>query len=265
MPNRDFYTDVTFQGGSTVKGLPSPTSSTDAANKAYVDSIAEGLSWKDSVRAASTANVTVSGPGAAIDGVTLSAGDRILLKDQSTASQNGIYIWNGAAVAATRASDATPFSELEAAVVSVEEGTTNAGTTWRQSAVNGTIDSSTVTWASFGTGAPSASETTAGIAELATQAETDTGTDDARIVTPLKLATWSGRKRKATGTVGDGSATSFNIDHNFATRDVVVEVYRNSGSYDTIECEVQRSTTNRVILVFASAPTTNQFAYTILG
>ena len=100
---------------------------TSLVSKEYVDAVKVGLDFKDSVRVASTADVTISGPGAAIDGISLSSGDRVLLKNQSTASQNGIYSWNGAASAMTRTTDADASSEVTAGMfVFVEEGTVNA-------------------------------------------------------------------------------------------------------------------------------------------
>lgn len=265
MADKQVLSNLDMVSASKVVNLPNPTAAQDAATKAYVDSAIEGLNWKDSVRVASTANVTVSGPGASIDGISLTAGDRILLKNQTTQSENGIYIWNGAAVPATRATDMDSAAEVEQATVTVEEGTANSATTWRQTAVNVTLGTTTLAWTAFGTAAGAASETSAGIAELATQAETDTGTDDARMVTPLKLATWSGRIRKFSANVGDASATSFNIDHNFNTRDVQVEVYRNSGNYDSIICDVQRTTVNRVVLTFNAAPASNAYRVVVLG
>lgn len=262
--SKQVLTDFDFNNAARIVNLPDPTLAQHPATKAYVDSAVEGLAWKDSVRVASTANLTITGPGATIDGVTMSANDRVLLKDQTTASQNGLYIWNGAAVPMTRAADANTFAELEQAVVTVEEGT-SAGASFRQTAVNGTIDSTSVTWTSFGTSAAAATETTAGVLEIATQSETDTGTDDLRAITALKLNNWSGRKRKATATFGDGSATSFNIDHNFNTRDVQVEVYRNSGNYDSVLCDVTRPSVNRVTLTFAAAPAASAFNVVVLG
>ena len=262
--SKQVLSDFDFNNAARIVNLPDPTLAQHPATKAYVDSAVEGLAWKDSVRVASTANLTITGPGATIDGVTMSANDRVLLKDQTTASQNGLYIWNGAAVSMTRAADANTFAELEQAVVTVEEGT-SAGASFRQTAVNGTIDSTSVTWASFGTSAAAATETTAGVLEIATQSETDTGTDDLRAITALKLNNWSGRKRKATATFGDGSATSFNIDHNFNTRDVQVEVYRNSGNYDSVLCDVTRPSVNRVTLTFAAAPAASAFNVVVLG
>ena len=178
--SKQVLSDFDFNNAARIVNLPDPTLAQHPATKAYVDSAVEGLAWKDSVRVASTANLTITGPGATIDGVTMSANDRVLLKDQTTASQNGLYIWNGAAVSMTRAADANTFAELEQAVVTVEEGT-SAGASFRQTAVNGTIDSTSVTWTSFGTSAAAATETTAGVLEIATQSETDTGTDDLRV------------------------------------------------------------------------------------
>lgn len=256
--------DLDFNSVSKAINLPSPSNSSDAATKGYVDSAVEGLSWKDSCRVATVSNINLSSPGATIDGISMSADDRVLVKDQTTASANGIYIWNGAAVAMTRALDCSTAAELEQAITTIEEGT-NEGATFRQTAVNFTLESGSVAWASFGTSAPSSSESVAGVAEIATQSETDTGTDDARFVTPLKLATWTNRKRKYSTALGDGSSTSYNVTHNFATRDVQVQVYRTGSPYDTINCDVERTDTNTVTLKFAAAPTSNQFTCVVLG
>jgi len=261
---RKFFTDIDLQSVSKVINLPSPTAAGDAVNKAYVDSAIEGLAWKDSCRVATQSNINLSSPGATIDGVTMVSQDRVLVRNQSTQSQNGIYVWNGSAVAMTRALDASTFAELEQAITTVEEGT-DAGATFRQTQVNGTIDSSNVIWTAFGTSAPAASETTAGVAEIATQAEVDAGTDDARIVTPAKLANWSGRLRKYATNIGDGSATSYTITHNLNTRDVLIRVFPNSGDYDDVEVDVRRPSTTTATLVFATAPAANAYRVVVLG
>ena len=261
---RKFFTDLDLQSVSKVINVPSPTAAGDAVPKSYVDSAVEGLAWKDSARVGTQSNLNLSSPGATIDGITMVSQDRVLVRNQSTQSQNGIYVWNGSAVAMTRSLDASTFAELEQAIITVEEGT-DAGTTWRQTQINGVIDTNNVIFTSFAAAAPAASETTAGIAELATQSEVDAGTDDARIITPLKLATWSGRIRKYAASFGDGSATSYVITHNFNTRDVTVVVFPNSGTYDNVEVDVGRTSVNAVTLVFATAPASNAYRVVVIG
>lgn len=261
---RKFFTNIDLQNTSKVVNIPAPTDAGDAANKSYVDSAIEGLAWKDSARVGTQSSINLSSPGATIDGVTMASQDRVLVRNQSTQSQNGIYVWNGASTAMTRSLDASTFAELEQAVLTVEEGS-DAGTTWRQTQVNGTIDSSNVLFTSFGSSSPSASEATAGIAELATQAEVDAGTDDLRIITPLKLASWSGRIKKYSANIGDGSATSYTITHSLNTRDVIVRVFPNSGNYDDVEVDVYRPSTTTVTLVFATAPSSNAYRVVVIG
>lgn len=261
---RKFFTDLDLQSTSKVINVPTPSAAGDAASKAYVDSLVEGLAWKDGCRVATQSNLNLSSPGATIDGITMASQDRVLVRSQTSAPDNGIYVWNGAAAAMTRALDASTFDELEQAVTSVKEGT-SANTTYRQDQVNGTLGSSNINWVSFGVATPAASESTAGIAEIATQAETDAGTDDARIVTPLKLASWSGRIKKYSTNIGDGSATSYTITHDLKTRDVIIRVFPNSGNYDDVEVDVHRPTTTTATLVFATAPASNAYRVVVLG
>jgi hypothetical protein len=261
---RSQLVDLDFSSVARATNLLNPTAAQDAATKSYVDAAVEGLAWKDNVRVAAQVNVTISGPGATINEISMVLNDRVLLFNQTAPAENGIYIWNGAAVAMTRAPDASSFDELEQAVVTVDEGS-SAAASFRQTAINGTLGSTAIVWGSFGTAASAATETLSGVAELATQAETDAGTDDLRIVTPFKLANHSGRKLKATAIIGDGSATSFNVDHNFGTREVLVSVCRNSTPFDDVIADVTRPTTNRVTIGFAVAPASNSFVVTVIG
>ncbi|HUF02792.1 MAG TPA: hypothetical protein VMM38_01310 [Aridibacter sp.] len=245
-----------------VENLGAPTNENDAARLADVNSAVEGLAWKDSCRVATQGDLNLASPGASIDGIAMSNGDRVLVRAQTAAAENGIYIFNGDATPMTRAADANTADELEQAVATVEEGT-SAGTTYRQTQVNFVLDTNDVTWTQFGTSAPSASETTPGLIEIATQTETDTGSDDARAVTPLKLATWIGKLQRHEANVGDGAATQIDVSHNFNSRDVAVEAYRNSSPWDTVICDVSRPDANTVRLNFAVAPTSGQFRVVI--
>lgn len=261
---RKFFTDIDMQSVSKVVNVPSPTAAGDAVPKSYVDSAIEGLAWKDSCRVATQANLNLASPGAAVDGITMVSQDRVLVRAQTAGAENGIYVWNGASTAMTRSLDCSTFDELEQAVASIEEGT-SAGTTYRQTTANGTLGTTAVAWAVFGTSAPSASETTPGVAEVATQAEADAGTDDARFITPLKLKNSSLLLRKVSANIGDGSATTYTVTHNLNTRDVVVRVFPNSGQFDDVETDVQRTSVNAVAVVFATAPATNAYRVVVIG
>jgi len=104
-----------------------PSGSTDIANKAYVDTVAQGLDTKASVVAGTTANITLSGTQT-IDGVVLIAGDRVLVKNQTTTANNGLYLC--AASSWTRTTDMDNWAEVPGAYVFVEQGTTLADTGW---------------------------------------------------------------------------------------------------------------------------------------
>jgi hypothetical protein len=111
-----------------ITNLATPTASTDAASKSYVDGVSQGLDVKDSVVATTTANGTLSSAfanGSTIDGVSLSTNDRILIKDQSTQTENGIYKVN-ASGAPTRVDDLATGADAAGAFVFVEQGTVNA-------------------------------------------------------------------------------------------------------------------------------------------
>lgn len=129
--------------------LAAPTNPQDAANKQYVDNVVDGLDPKASVKAATTGNITLSGPQT-IDGISVTAvaPDRVLVKDQTTPAQNGIYyVQAGAWV---RTTDADTWSDLPSAYVFVEQGTANSDSGWVcTSDAGGTIGTTAVTWSQF--------------------------------------------------------------------------------------------------------------------
>ena len=114
--------------GGTITGLGDPSSSSEAATKNYVDNLVTGLRTRVIARVASTANVNISTGlenGDTLDGVTLVTGNRVLLKDQSTASQNGLYIVV-ASGAASRDTEFDIISEIAGQLILVSEGSTHA-------------------------------------------------------------------------------------------------------------------------------------------
>lgn len=111
-------------GGHKITGVATPVNGNDAANKDYVDMTVQGLDPKGSVKAATVANIASLSGTMTIDGVALSIGDRVLVKDQTAATQNGIYVV--AAGAWTRSTDADAWAKLPSAYVFAEQGSVNA-------------------------------------------------------------------------------------------------------------------------------------------
>jgi hypothetical protein len=139
-------TSLTPAGLTSVTVTQDPTAALQLATKQYVDSVAQGLNTKAAVLVATTANITLSGEQT-IDGVTTST-SRVLVKNQSTASQNGIYV--SASGAWARSADTNTWNQLVSAYVFVEEGTLQADTGWVCTVdPGGTLGVTAVTWAQF--------------------------------------------------------------------------------------------------------------------
>lgn len=221
-----------------ITNLGTPSASTDAATKWYVDNAVNGTDWKASVRVATTANITLSGTQT-IDWVSVGVGERVLVKDQSTGSQNGIYVC--ASGAWSRAEDADASSEVTAGMsVFVSEWTTNGNTQRKLTTDDAiTLGTTALTFTQFWAGT-SYTEWT-GIDITGNTISIDT--------------TVTARKVSATITA-DSSTTDFAITHNLWTRDVIVQVAQAWSPYATVLVDVERNSTSQVTVKFAVAPTT---------
>lgn len=138
-----------FSSGTLRAGTPSNAS--DVTNKSYVDGlVGSGVYWKEPARVASTANVNISNPGTdTFDGVQIASGDRIVLKDQSSQSENGVYDFNGSSSALTRSSDANSADELNGLAIFIKEGTLNADQGYVQTSEIANLGSDNVVFAQF--------------------------------------------------------------------------------------------------------------------
>lgn len=166
---------------NTVTGLAAPTDASDAANKGYVDAARSGLDVKASVRVATTADISLTNTTTTVDNITLADGDRILVKNQSTASENGIYVVSTSG-SWSRAADADTDAEVTPGLFTfVEEGDANADSGWVLTN-NGTVTLGTtgLTFAKF-SGAGQI-EAGLGLSKSGTQSNTlDVNVDDSTI------------------------------------------------------------------------------------
>jgi len=310
--------------GSGNAKVATPTDPAHIATKGYVDAARQGLDVKQSVKVATTAAVNLASDlnaGDVIDGVTLVAGDRVLVKNQVSGSENGIYVAtaSGTALRSSDANGTVDTGELKPGTFAfVEEGTVNSDKGFVVS-TNGTItiDSTAIAWTQFsgagsfeaGDGLSQSGNTinvnvtsnrtaiTADAIDISANYVGQTsittlgtittgvwdGTDVAVTAGGTNSSTASGARTNlaADGTqgagvsvpvlarvvakvIGDGSATSFGVQHGFATRDVLVQVY-DAATYDTVICDVVRTDTNNVTVTFSVAPTLNSYRVVITG
>jgi hypothetical protein len=126
-----------------------PVGNNDLTTKLYVDSLALGISWKQPVVAATTANITLSGVQT-IDAVSVVAGDRVLVKDQTAQADNGIYV--AAAGAWSRSPDADTYDEMISALVFVESGGQAGAAFYCPIQPGGTLGVTAITWNNFSVG-----------------------------------------------------------------------------------------------------------------
>lgn len=244
---RRYYTGLQLNNNS-ISGVVAAALDTDVPNWGQVKTFINGLTFKTAVRVASLANVTVASPGASIDGVALNASDRVLLKNQTDATQNGLYLWNGASSPMTRTTDGVQGELTSTSTVVVQEGTTNADRQYTLTTINPiTVGTTSLTWAQSGAGTTYTADgtnltLTSGVFNI------NTG-----VVA-----------RKYAANIGDGTSTSFSVAHGLATRDVQVQVYDNA-TYDTVECDVVRTSATTVTLTFSTAPASAAYRVLVTG
>lgn len=147
-PSTGVFTDIQTTTGSI---STTPVADTDIANKGYVDSVAQGLDVKASCVYATTGIITLSGLGVQAGGdwtSSLTAGDRILVKSQANAAQNGIYVADASTW--SRSADMNTWAEVPSAFTFIESGTTLADTGWVcTSNQGGTIGVTAINWSQF--------------------------------------------------------------------------------------------------------------------
>jgi hypothetical protein len=135
-------------GTYKITNLGAPVDATDAATKGYVDSVAEGLHVHASVKAATTGNVNLGSGVAAVDGVTINSGDRVLVRAQTNAAQNGIYVSNGTTL--SRALDYDTAGEIDPGdFVFVDQGATYGNAGFVQTEVITTLGTDNISWVQF--------------------------------------------------------------------------------------------------------------------
>ena len=143
-PSTGVFTNISATTGQL---STTPSNNTDIANKFYVDTVAQGLGPKAACQCATTTNITLSGLQT-IDGYTTLAGDRVLVKNQTSSANNGIYIASTGSW--TRSSDMNTWSEVPGAYTVILNGTTNIDTGWVCTASStGTIGTTPITWVQF--------------------------------------------------------------------------------------------------------------------
>lgn len=150
------FTAAQSMGGFKLTSVANGTASSDAVNKSQLDAAVEGLKPKTAARVATTANITIAtdlNAGDVIDGITLVAGDRVLIKNQTSAQANGIYIAGPTPARSVDFDSLSPIDEVNGALVAVQEGADNAGKVFVQSGTVAVLDTDPINFIFFNSSA----------------------------------------------------------------------------------------------------------------
>jgi hypothetical protein len=265
MPRKIAGTGLDLNGQKVI-GLADGTSPQDAVTKAQLDAIARGLDWKNSVRVATTANITLSGTQT-IDSVAVIAGDRVLVKDQSTPANNGIYVV--AAGAWSRATDFDDATEVTAAAaIPVEAGTTNGDAVFILTTDGAiTVGSTSLAFSRLGGSGATYTAGVNGGLQLSAGAFSillDSSPGLLLGAGGIKIdPAYSGLAKRYAVNV-PATTNPSTITHNLGTLDVIVLVYEITGGAE-VDVDVQHATTNTVVLTFGTAPAASQYRCVVLG
>lgn len=246
--------------GHKLTGGAAATADTDFPTYRQVLDLVQGLDFKASVRAATTANITLSGTQT-IDGVSVAAGERVLVKNQSSGSQNGIYV--AASGAWTRATDADSSNDVTPGmIVPVEEGTTNADTIWWLT-TNGpiTLNTTSLTFSIFGQG----TSYIAGAGLTLTGSTFDVGAGTGISVAADSVAVDTAVVARHVSFNCTNAAASQNFTHSLGTQDVAVTVREVSTGDEVHFFNTTGGSTSQVTVDFGTTPTTAQYRVTVIG
>lgn len=248
--------------GQKITGIAAATADTDVPNYRQVLDLAQQRDFKDSVRVATTANITLSG-AQTIDGVSAVAGNRVLVKNQTDGTQNGIYVV--AAGAWSRATDADASDKVTPGlVVPVEEGTANDNTLWMLT-TNApiTLGTTALTFAQFGGGGEII---TAGDGLTKTGSTLDVGAGTGIAVTADAVAVDTALvARKKDFVIGDAAATSFVLNHALGNQWCTVQVFQNGTPFAMVGVDVELTDANNATVRFATAPAASAYHAVVTG
>lgn len=239
--------DVTTSAGAVA---------TTIASGAVTDAKAS-VAQKPTVRLVTGSNVaSLSGTALSLDLISVAAGDVVLLTGQTTASQNGPWVVNaGAWTRPTWYASGSTTQGFFGAIITVREGTTNAGTRWYCTTTAGiTVDTTATNWSNLGINLNAIAAGKLAIVNGGTG-----GTDAATARANLSAT------GKFSATIGDGASTSIVVTHNLGTSDVHVQAWETGGSLRQVLVETQNTSTNTCTLVFATAPALNAIRCVVIG